>query len=226
MIVAMTVIMILLALYLITITFYLVCQIRVPSNPSYKIHDMVKHGCKKACYMTGICRLDKDAAWSNLLIVTQSMVLENIPYVLSEGTALGLIRDGDIIDYDDDVDMVVPKEHKSRFMSEVMPVLLRRGFATCKSWRQGDLLTLCRRGVSVDINFIARDTSCEWGPSGNIFPCPVDSILTNTREMTFHGRQLTLPSDDYLEIVYGSSWRVPKHRLACGNDNAYNLDLL
>ena len=43
MIVAMTVIMILLALYLITITFYLVCQIRVPSNPSYKIHDMVKH---------------------------------------------------------------------------------------------------------------------------------------------------------------------------------------
>lgn len=204
---------VILVMVVLTIVFYLVSRWSVPSNPPYRVGDMVKHGCKKACYIMGLCRLNKSVAWQNLLSTTDTLESKGIPYVISEGTALGLVRDGDIIAYDDDVDIVVPKEHKSAFLSEAFPELIDQGFVTCKSWRHGDLLTMCRGGVSVDINFIAEDSTCEWGPSGNIFPCPVETILLNTRRMNFKDRSLTLPSDHYLEVVYGSSWRTPKHRL-------------
>ncbi|HEY3403295.1 MAG TPA: LicD family protein [Ohtaekwangia sp.] len=62
-----------------------------------------------------------------LFTVTSLLDKNNIRYHLEGGTLLGLVRDGDLLPWDDDVDISIPEKHSSDFL-KLKFELLKRGY--------------------------------------------------------------------------------------------------
>jgi hypothetical protein len=203
----------------------------------------VVHGLKKVCLMTGGCRMDTDLALEALVRATAAMYDQGLYPVMSEGTALGLVRDGGIIVYDDDVDMVLPTRDRARFVERVLPKLApdfhvakvwyacrggvmrtltsavilamyRLGIVGTRTWDRAEMITIVYRNhVYVDVSFVDDKSGCEWGPRGRVVPCPSRVLFDDSHWTSVRGWPVRVPGEQYLRNVYGSDWRTPRHRL-------------
>lgn len=173
----------------------------------------------------------KETAEQILLLICQHLAKQDIPYYVDAGTLLGLYRDGQLIPWDDDLDLAVASEHVSgvnAVLQHCLPMLesltgtpwavtehrAQRGFGAVpegairglKLHPQDSELKLPM--LDVFVKYIAGDTM-DYVLSSRGISMPSCHIL-HTDELQFRGVTLAIPSDveDYLTLHYGD-WRTP-----------------
>ena len=134
---------------------------------------------------------------------------------VSHGTLLGLVRNGDLIEHDDDFDCAyLSAETDFRMISQerikVADHLNARGF-DCRIGIQGNLkLYQEAEGLKIDL-MPAWFDSAHFNISTytTIDMAPAD--LAPFAEVAFHGARLNIPRipERFLEQQYGPGWRVP-----------------
>jgi hypothetical protein len=136
----------------------------------------------------------------------QQLDSAGIVWWLSDGSALGAIRDNKFIGTDPDVDLGI-------WWDDLPDVL--EAFA---GWQRvdGQDLKYQHSGVRVDIHPHVRDRDGVWFPLGlkgsryrYRFP---GRLFDRFDPVTFYGRDVQVPSPaaDYLQDHYGPDWRTPK----------------
>ena len=126
-----------------------------------------------------------------------------IHFWLTEGTALGAIREGRVIPTDTDIDIGLQSDDRPT----LEPLLQRRGFVV---WRQAShMISIVKSQLCVDIMF-AR-------PGGHCIDMPCDQYLPLVRpdrlqRVRMYGLEFWAPPIAYLERVDGQDWRAPRHQ--------------
>lgn len=163
----------------------------------------------KLALQQGIFRFNTEHATTSLLRLNELCVSEHIPIILSEGTALGAVRDGKLIPWDDDINIMIEAVHKERFILHVLPQM--KGFWIAKVWNKGNLITICQSKLAIDIEFIAIGVKCSCTITRCI-PCPVEAILSSLTIITLKNVPFKSWGPTFLETVYGPTWQTPMHR--------------
>ena len=163
----------------------------------------------KVALAQGLIKFNTEHATTSLLQLNELCVIQNIPIILSEDTALGAVRDGKLIPWDDDIDIMIEASHKEGFISHVIPQM--KNFWIAKVWNKGNFITICQKHLAIDIEFIEIGVECSCTIKQCI-PCPVENILksliiVNLRDVPFKSWGPT-----FLETVYGPTWQTPMHR--------------
>lgn len=201
---------IVLGLCIATIIIILCLLIPIGHGPvKYRPINAALSGINKLALTHGIFKFNTEHATTSLLRLNELCVFENIPIILSEGTALGAVRDSKLIPWDDDVDIMIEASHKERFISRVLPRM--KGFWTAKVWNNGNFITICQSKLAIDIEFIQIGVKCSCTITRCI-PCPVENILSSLTIANLNNVPFKSWGPTFLETVYGSSWQTPMHR--------------
>jgi len=167
-----------------------------------------------------------------LIDVARLCEKHDIGYALDAGTLLGIVRDGDLIPWDHDMDITLPVNEVERFNQLIVPELRNLGWRVSGkyrlsrddvAWHKGDLrsikirnhrypkLRLGRGRIAMDV-FITYEKNdfVWWANMGKV--CRVSAHHFDSRQrLDFKGQMVKVP-DDYetmLETVYGADWRIP-----------------
>lgn len=157
-----------------------------------------------------------------------------IPFWLDFGTLLGVMRDGELIRHDTDVDIAVLHED---FSAEIRQILSAKGFRLTAEYLV-DNGRLAREecyelnGVGLDIFYYHRSDKEMWC---HLFPgSGEDHVVRELRmnwsgfkEVPFAGMNWLAPKDHHQRLVdtYGQSYNIPDPNFYTPND-AYNSKLL
>lgn len=155
--------------------------------------------------------LDKGACDMNLRDFKYAM--GTIPFWLSEGTALGAIREGDFISHDDDVDVGIWAHDLDRFNKEALPRLIELGFTLDFDLFKGTFMGLSRNGERLDIDVVVPGGECMAARTARARCGRCDCIIPYLNEMQsiqLNGETYMVPGTKYLEYLYGSDWQIPK----------------
>lgn len=182
----------------------------VVCRPSLYFHKFV---LKNRAAMLKIGMNIKDAERA-LLLLDDGMRLAGVPYWLSEGTALGMFRDGALIQGDDDIDIAVLHEHREDLIRRGLPALRALGFEPFWIRNEGLFFELYHPlGILVDIDVVSEGRRCltlQGAKHGSFVPCRgVSEIAGTLVTRGALGREFRVPAMPYYERVYGPTWRTP-----------------
>ncbi len=152
------------------------------------------------------------------LIIARKILLDaGIPFFLCAGTLLGIIRDGDLLAFDKDMDLGVPAEVERE---KVVAALTSNGefelnrpeTTSPENWNWNFSFTHVATHIVMDIFFYHPDKThflCGF----NAKPHPINSRPRKFKlmQLEWQGLQWPIPSppEQYLVDVYGEEWRVP-----------------
>lgn len=162
------------------------------------------------------------------------------PYCLEGGTLLGILREGRLLPWDDDVDLTVMSEHLPALMSGLgllsrlkYRIRIRQHFTDHGPINSGStrLVRITRRKfffwkgpVRVDI-FVkyADDTNAFWTvghPRNFVTKSVPKKFYQQLSSIDFCGKSLSIPCeyDEYLSLRYGE-WREPVKEWNCLTDD-------
>ncbi|MFC2038704.1 LicD family protein [Chloroflexota bacterium] len=150
-----------------------------------------------------------------LIAETKKVMDENdVIFFLRQGTCLGAVRDGDIIAWDDDIDIgSIYGFHgfTEKQIGTVIPDMQKDGF-------------LARISTENDfykcVTFIKGSMRIDWGCyreiDGSIImypaiPIPI-RLFKNLKEIELLNQKYRVPNppEEYLDYKYGKDWRTPK----------------
>ena len=100
----------------------------------------------------GIKVMDKKIAKENLLLFNKLAKKNNLKFELYYGTLLGAIREHDFIAHDEDIDLVILKEHINQFKAMLFE-LRDNGFEVIRFDRRQGLCSIMRKGEYIDLYF-------------------------------------------------------------------------
>lgn len=152
-----------------------------------------------------------------LIAARQRLLDAGIPFFLCAGTLLGIIRDGDLLPFDKDMDLGVPAEVEREKVIAALTgdgqfVLNHRETASAENWNWNFSFTYVATHVVMDIFFYHPDEThflCGF----NAKPHPINSRPRqfDITQLEWQGIQWPIPSppEQYLVDVYGEEWRVP-----------------
>jgi len=151
-----------------------------------------------------------------------------IPYTLDAGTLLGIVRDGDLIPWDNDIDLMLPVESITD-LRKVYREIFKRGWKVSRTyrmafgssaWRVGDPRVIKLRSWNpwlfgpgstlLDITIIYRHQDAYWWEMAKKI-CQVEAVHFDNHEyVEFSGRKVRVPKryEDYLTRLYGD-WKTP-----------------
>lgn len=137
-----------------------------------------------------------------------------VPAFVSSGTLLGLVRDGELIGHDDDVDIcyVSNEKNETAILAERQRLVEFLSAKGCRLTPSGIAHYWCTTpgGLNLDIfsGFIEGEM-CSMNPIGRK-KVPVDDVLPLNQE-NFNNNILYLPRkpEPLLVLNYGENWRKP-----------------
>lgn len=152
-------------------------------------------------------RIDKDVSLENLRDIVSIMKSHNIRVSPACGSLLGIIRDGNFIDWDEDIDLNILMEDLNKFKDSLWD-LRDKGFELFRCDRCGHLYSVTRNGEYVDFYImekISPEVRTNMGPD-----FVLDKHLVNLMDWNFKGLTIQVPEEyeSYLELMYGE-WRTP-----------------
>ena len=175
------------------------------SYDSYKWIDNIKNVWIKNRHKNGL-PLDKEICHENLSLIHEVLSKNNIMFWLSEGTALGFIRDGDFISHDDDVDIALFSRDKEKFWKS-MKEIKQKGFTVVEVSDNGTFICLIRKNEKIDIDITGEGLKCT---STNGKKCEIIlPYLKSFNTINIRGKSYNLPKQDYIEYIYGPTWKIP-----------------
>ena len=127
-----------------------------------------------------------------------------LDFFVCQGSALGLIRSGKLVEGDSDVDVGVYAIDVPRLKNTIGILTSSYGF---RVWRNAPL-SIMRSGSYIDIDITERGQPC----MAVLWPTPCDDHI-NTLEpfqyVQYRSRRYKVPSHEYLRYLYGPNWQVP-----------------
>lgn len=153
-------------------------------------------------------KMNKEIMHKNLLDFKEVMDKQCIPFVFIFGGLLGLIRDGRLIDWDNDVEfMCYAPDHRK--MKSVVLELENKGFRIPdKNECPFHDHFFIREGEKIEIWWFQKIDE-EYIYDNRIrYP---SKFFNDLREITFLKTNWKIPnnSKEFLEITYGKDWRTP-----------------
>ena len=155
--------------------------------------------------------IDKDKCFKIMCEIDDLCKKHKIRYYFSEGTALGLYRDGDLIDWDDDVDIAMEEKEYNQFLKKCIPEIVNRGYYLLYEYNIGlerQLLAFYKNGQLLDVENIKKGKKC-ISKSAEI----CDKLLPHIQKLTekkWRGRMFPVPEESYYVYLYGKNWKIPR----------------
>ncbi len=155
----------------------------------------------------GINKIKKEVAFNNLCDVARVLEKYNIPLTPCFGTLLGIIRDHDFIDWDEDIDLFILIEDKSKLL-EALWDMKEIGFDFVREDRCYHTLSVMRNDEYIDFNImesVSPELRTDFG--GGFF---FEKHLTELIDWDFKGLFVKIPKEyeEYLTFMYGD-WKTP-----------------
>ena len=154
----------------------------------------------------GVKRINKQIAFDNLCQLKEILDQQGIEFQLTFGTLLGAIREGDFIDHDEDIDLLILEENKQQFF-DILPELREKGFEVARYDRR-NLMSIIKNGEYIDLYFMSLREDGTRYCSGIILPT---ELTDETIEYTFKGLEMKIPKAylQFLRYEYGENWMTP-----------------
>ena len=138
---------------------------------------------------------------------------KNIKIFLSSGTLLGIVRDGDLLPYDKDMDIGVDWDVSRELVEETLKEIgfkIQYSSAKDREW----LVTGADRelGVTVDFFFYKKlQNKTVYGFHGEPYPILWEFPHFELSTIEYNGDKWLIPSpyEVYCETMYGENWRTP-----------------
>lgn len=159
--------------------------------------------------------MNKQAAYKVLRDVHDVFKELGVTLYLQLGTALGIVREGDLLDYDKDIDLCILYEN----VDALIPAstrLIDMGYAVrslSKPFGRTRILKIDGHHVHCDVWAVMLDGDVRFGLSalrnrGNVVPA---RLFEDPKTITFRDMNFLLPHpvEEYLVEHYGEGWRVP-----------------
>ena len=147
---------------------------------------------------------DDDIHAANLVLFNTVAQEVGLDFWVSEGSALGLIRAGELIVGDSDVDVGVYASEVAHLKQALEILMSRHGF---RVWRNSPL-SIGRSGAYIDIDITDYGQPC----MAVAWPALCDDhmgFLKPFQYVLYRNDHYKVPSIDYLVHLYGKDWRVP-----------------
>lgn len=194
--------------------------------PKEKIHIPTKRELKPTSYPY---QHPETLALAQQLLgqITEYCLSHQIETIVDSGTALGLIRDGDLIPWDDDIDFAIDDQQFDQLV-KLIPALVSTLPQPQHTHWEATLIKLAEQGVCVNLDLVATEKASvknleisfqrrltkngrsELLSSAGIFDAPAHHF-TNPKKIDFKGRTALLPNDveNFLSFMYGN-WQTPE----------------
>lgn len=156
--------------------------------------------------------INKKDALKLMTIISEVFEKYGIFFMPMWGTLLGIIRNGDFIDHDDDIDLLMLHEDENK-LYDALVELKERGVFLCKQYKGQIYTVVSSEGIHCDID-VLRKAHFPY----NLAYCVVlekyrpKRLFGKYKKIDFKGLKISVPenSDDFLTYFYGKSWRVPQ----------------
>jgi hypothetical protein len=173
------------------------------------INDLIKLIIK---IMKHLSSINKDKCFTIMCEIDDICKKHGIRYYFSEGTALGLYRSGDLIDWDDDIDIAMEESQYNKFIEKCLPELVSKEYYLLYyhflySLNQ-NFLSLFKNGQIIDFENVKKGKKCT-SKHGKL----CDELFPHIKKITekeWRGRKFPIPEESYYVYLYGKDWRTPK----------------
>lgn len=170
----------------------------------YRWIDYVFNVKTKVGHMVGLTKLDKEVCYENMRLIHEIFGRRGIKFYLTWGTALGLIRGGDLLDWDDDVDIGAPYSELEK-IQDAIPDLRAAGFRLTEVGRDNKFMAFLRRGEKIDLDITTP------GCTSLRDECIIeDVVMDELTTIDVRGLRYNIVTEKFLESYYGKDWRTPR----------------
>lgn len=149
--------------------------------------------------------IDRKVAYENLKDISLSFS-DKLKWGVAFGTLLGIVRDGNFIEWDEDVDLYILEEEEEKFKN-LLPSILKKGFELIR-FERGGLYSISRNGEYTDFYVLKKvSNDIRYTLDGCFI---FEKYLKNQKALLFKDIELNIPKeiDEYLTLEYGD-WRTP-----------------
>ncbi len=177
-----------------------------------------------------------EKAYALLIKATAMLDRAGVPYHLEGGTLLGLVRDGDLLPWDDDLDISVPSGFALKAYGALLPLLLKGWRIDKRKWKavfkslsvKGIRIIKVRdrsrgrfRSGRVYLDVLVKKESegfCYWQAKGRLMKVSA-KYYDGYDEIEVGTEKFKVPVDyrAYLTEKYGD-WSTPVKEWDCGKD--------
>lgn len=154
-------------------------------------------------------------AHTALLALKSGLEAEHVPFFLAYGTLLGIVRDGDLLPYDKDMDVGLPWDVSRETLVRALTV--KHGFSRIgrhtpeKDTWNVDLIHR-ETGISIDLFFFKPDGDALLSGFHHL-PVPLlwrfGHFTTRPLEFLGHTWQVPDPPERFFQEIYGPDWQTP-----------------
>ncbi len=154
-------------------------------------------------------------AHTALLALKSGLEAEHVPFFLAYGTLLGIVRDGDLLPHDKDMDVGLPWDISREALVRALTV--KHGFSRIgrhtpekDTWNVG--LSHRETGIFIDLFFFKPDGDALLSGIHHL-PVPLlwrfGHFTTRPLEFLGHTWQVPDPPERFFQEIYGPDWQTP-----------------
>ena len=178
-------------------------------------------------------------AQQSLGIISEFLASNGITAILDSGSALGIVRDGNLIPWDDDIDLAIKSPSFAKLLTLASQLLKQLPQHSSVQW-QATVVTLANEDVCLNIDLKSNNQDeikdfeislqkrtenkdkSELVSSAGMFDAPAIHFH-NPKQIDFYGYKVYLPNqaEDFLTFMYGD-WKNPRPETTMQDyDNRY-----